>query len=136
MGHRPEMQGSSTILYIEDNLSNFRLLELALEDWGRINLLSAVQGQIGIEIAKAHKPDLILLDLHLPDIPGYEVLNLLKADPSTADIPVVVISADAMSRQIKRLIDAGAYDYLTKPIDLRRLGTVVRSVLEKRPGQR
>jgi CheY-like chemotaxis protein len=132
MGESPKIEGSPTVLYIEDNLSNLRLLELATEDWGGIRLLSAVQGQIGLELAKAHLPDLILLDLHLPDIPGYEVLNMLKSDPATADIPVVVISADAMSRQIKRLIEAGAHDYLTKPIDLRRLGDVVRGILEKR----
>jgi PAS domain S-box-containing protein len=136
LGESPVLGGSPIVLYVEDNLSNFRLLELAMEDWGGIKLLSAVQGQIGLELAKAHKPDLILLDLHLPDIPGYEVLNILKSDPSTADIPVVVISADAMSRQIKRLIEAGAHEYLTKPIDLRRLGSVVRAVLEKRSGQR
>ena len=129
LGEKPLLMGEPRILYIEDNASNLRLLELALEDWGDIKLLSAVQGQVGLDLARAHRPDLILLDLHLPDMQGYDVLNTLKSDPATSDIPVVVISADAMSRQIKRLIDAGAYDYLTKPLDLRRLGQVVRAVL-------
>jgi CheY-like chemotaxis protein len=134
LGLRPAIGGEPTIIYIEDNLSNLRLLELALQDWGGIRLLSAVQGSVGIDLVRLHKPNLVLLDLHLPDMPGHEVLNTLKADPLTADIPVVVISADAMSRQIQRLIEAGAHDYLTKPIDLRKLGEVVRTILQQ-PGQ-
>ena len=132
LGATPIVQGTPKVLYIEDNLSNFRLLQLAFEEWGEIQLLSATRGDEGFELALKERPDLILLDLHLPDIPGYEVLKRLKADPLTKEIPVVVVSADAMTRQIKRLFEAGARDYLTKPIDLRKLGDVVRSVLEDR----
>ena len=131
LGDKPHFSGETKVLYIEDNLSNYRLLELAFQDWGGITLIAAVQGEIGIELAQAHAPDLILLDLHLPDISGEEVLRRLKSNPETRDIPVVVVSADAMSRQVKRLLSAGAVDYLTKPLDLRKLGTVMRGILGK-----
>ncbi len=77
-----------------------------------------MQGRIGLELARQHAPDLILLDLHLPDIPGAEVLQALQADIATRHIPTVVLSADATPGQLKRLLDAGARDYLTKPIDV------------------
>ena len=77
-----------------------------------------MQGQLGIELAARHKPDLILLDVHLPDINGAEVLARLKAKARTRDIPVVVLSADATKSQINRLMSLGAEDYLTKPLDV------------------
>ena len=107
-----------TILYIEDNLSNLRLIEILLEAHPGVTLLSAQQGSLGLEMARASRPDLILLDLHLPDIPGWEVLKSLRADPATSDIPVIVVSADATAPQIDRLMQAGALDYLTKPINV------------------
>ncbi len=107
-----------TILYIEDNLSNLRLIEMLLEAYPGVTLLSAQQGTLGLEMARASQPDLILLDLHLPDIPGWEVLAKLQADARTRDIPAVVVSADATSPQVERLIKAGARSYLTKPINV------------------
>ena len=107
-----------TILYIEDNLSNLRLIELLLEAYPGVTLLSAQQGTLGLEMARSSQPDLILLDLHLPDIPGWEVLAEIQADPATRDIPAVVVSADATAPQIERLMKAGARDYLTKPINV------------------
>jgi CheY-like chemotaxis protein len=83
-------------------------------------------GGLGMELAERHQPDLILLDLHLPDVPGAELFERLRANPLTRDIPVVVVSADATERQFKRLLDAGAADYLTKPLDLRRFLDLVR----------
>ena len=100
------------------NLSNLTLIEEILEERPEIELLSAMQGQVGLDLARQHSPDLILLDLHLPDLPGWEVLSQLKLSETTADIPVVVISADATPSQIKRLIKAGAVSYLTKPLDV------------------
>ncbi len=132
LGAKPVLSGKPIVLYIEDNLPNFRLLELAFQEWGDIQLEYAKNGKEGLESAFALKPDLVLLDLHLPDIPGYDVLNTLKSKTETVDIPVVVISADAMTRQIRRLIEAGAHDYVTKPIDLHKLGGIVRSILEGR----
>ena len=116
-----------TLLYIEDNLSNLTLIEQMLEERPEIELLTAMQGKLGLKLARQHSPDLILLDLHLPDIAGWDVLSQLKAGEATRDIPVIIISADATTRQIKRLMTAGATAYLTKPLDI----TEFFSVLEK-----
>jgi CheY-like chemotaxis protein len=91
-----------------------------------IQILPAMQGGLGMDLAERHLPDLILLDLHLPDITGAALFERLRANPRTADIPVVVISADATDKQVKRLLDAGAADYLTKPLDLPRFLDVIR----------
>ena len=84
----------------------------------RWRTIPALQGQLGVELAREHVPDVILLDLHLPDLPGDEVLRRLRADPRTASIPVVVVSADATPASIERLRQAGADAYLTKPLDV------------------
>ena len=120
---------AGTVLYVEDNLSNLRLIEMLLDSQPGLQLLSAQQGMLGLEIARARHPDLILLDLHLPDVPGWEVLAALQLDPVTCGIPVVVISADATAGQIERLKAAGARDYLTKPIDVPALLGVLRQYL-------
>ena len=109
---------SGTVLYIEDNLSNVRLIERALERLGDVRLLPAMLGRLGLDLAREHRPDVILLDLHLPDIAGEEVLARLVAEPATRRIPVVVLSADASSSQADRLLASGARAYLTKPIDV------------------
>ena len=114
-----------TILYVEDNLSNLTLIEQMLAEQPEIKLITAMQGQLGIELARQHSPDLILLDLHLPDLPGWEVLSRLQRNEATREIPVVVISADATSRQIKRLMAAGARSYLTKPLDMQEFFRVI-----------
>lgn len=84
-----------------------------------MTLIPAMQGRLGLDLARQYHPDLVLLDLQLPDMPGEEVLAELKADPATRDIPVIVISADATVSQIERLMAAGAADYLTNPLDVR-----------------
>jgi PAS domain S-box-containing protein len=109
---------SRRILYIEDNLSNLALIEQVLAERPGTALLTTMQGKVGLDLARQHSPDLILLDLHLPDLPGWEVLSELKNDATTSHIPVVVISADATKRQINRLMAAGAAHYLTKPLDI------------------
>jgi len=117
------------LLYIEDNFSNVTLVEQMLAERPALELMTAMQGRVGLELARKHSPDLILLDLHLPDVPGWQVLAQLKADHLTREIPVVVISADATTPQIKRLISAGARSYLTKPIDITEFFRVVDEVL-------
>jgi PAS domain S-box-containing protein len=114
-----------TILYVEDNLSNLTLIEQMLADQPHIQLITAMQGHLGIELARRHSPDMILLDLHLPDLPGWDVLTRLQRDKTTRHIPVVIISADATSRQIKRLMNAGAHAYLTKPLDMLEFSRVI-----------
>jgi CheY-like chemotaxis protein len=114
-----------TILYVEDNLSNLTLIEQMLAEQPHIQLITAMQGHLGIELARRHSPDMILLDLHLPDLPGWDVLTRLQRDKATCHIPVVIISADATSRQIKRLMNAGAHAYLTKPLDMLEFSRVI-----------
>jgi CheY-like chemotaxis protein len=125
-GSHPGSNGARrTILYIEDNLSNITLIEQTLAEQPEIKLITAMRGQLGIELARQHSPDLILLDLHLPDLPGWEVLARLQRDAATREIPVVVISADVTSRQIKRLMAAGARAYLTKPFDMQEFFQII-----------
>jgi PAS domain S-box-containing protein len=114
-------QARATVLYIEDNLSNLRLVERIVARRGTWRLVHALQGRLGFELAVSQPPQLLLLDLHLPDLPGERVLAALRADPRTADVPVYVISADATPGQRRRLLQAGAAGYLTKPIDVRQL---------------
>ena len=109
---------SCDVLYIEDDLVNFTLVERILEFRPALKLLHAAHGETGVELAQIHHPKLILLDLNLPDMHGSEVLQRLQSDPTTARVPVVVLSADATPSQIERLLKAGARNYLTKPFDL------------------
>ena len=120
-----------SVLQIEDNPSNRHLVESVLARRPGITLLTAIQGTLGLDLARAHRPSLILLDLNLPDVPGDEVLRLLRDDPVTAAIPVVVVSADATPRQIERLRQAGAREYLTKPLDVRRFLEIVDGLLSE-----
>ncbi|MBW3638092.1 MAG: response regulator, partial [Armatimonadetes bacterium] len=107
------------VLYIEDNPSNLHLVQRLLARRPEIRLLSAMHGDEGCELALIHSPDLILLDMHLPDISGLDVLARLKQNPRTAAVPIVVLSADATPRQIQRALDAGAQSYLSKPLEVR-----------------
>jgi PAS domain S-box-containing protein len=120
-------RGGSTILYIEDNLANLTLVERLLARLPDVRLIPAMQGNLAVDLARQHHPDLILLDLHLPDVDGREVLDQLKRDPATTAIPVVVLSADANPARFARLRAAGAAGYLSKPIDAESLLNVVRN---------
>jgi PAS domain S-box-containing protein len=115
---QPESNAVLTVLYIEDNIGNVRLLERLLVHKPNVRLITSLEGRLGLQLAQQHRPDLILLDVHMPDLSGYEVLELLRDDVRTASIPVVMLSADASHEQIQRFRDAGARDYLTKPLDL------------------
>ena len=109
---------SATVLYVEDNVGNVRLLERLLAHRPSTTLITTMQGSEAFALALEHQPDLILLDVHMPDLSGFEVLALLRGDERTASIPVVMLSADASNEQVQRFSDAGALDYLTKPLDL------------------
>jgi len=113
------------LLYIEDNQSNLALVEWILDRQADVELFSAMRGRHGLELAQEHQPDLIVLDLHLPDMAGETVLQCLQTDVSTRRIPVVVLSADTSEKRIKRLLRLGASDYLTKPLDIPRLLEVI-----------
>src|SRR5207237_4300031 len=95
-----------------------------------VKLIPAMDGSVGVRLVKDHQPDLVLLDVDLPGLPGPQVLKALREDPASRDIPVVVVSADATERQIKRMLDAGALCYLTKPIDVKRFLEVVDETLK------
>lgn len=121
------------VLYVEDNFSNLTLVQAILAQRSGIELLSAMQGRSGLELARERRPDLILLDLHLPDLPGDTLLQALKEDERTREIPVVMVSADATPTQIQRLLGLGAKAYLTKPLEIPVLLRVVDGTLaEKR----
>jgi phosphoglycerate-specific signal transduction histidine kinase len=120
---------AATLLYIEDNLANLTLIETILAGRPAITLMSALQGQLGLDLAWEHRPDVILLDLNLPDLPGDEVLARLRADERTRATPVIVISADATHGRSDTLLGGGAQAYLTKPLDVDQfLGTIDRLV--------
>jgi PAS domain S-box-containing protein len=118
------------VLHIEDNLSNLKLVERILARRPNIEIVPAMQGRLGLELARQHQPILVLLDLHLPDMGGDAVLQRLRDDPATASIPVVIVSADATPGQVQRLLAAGATAYLTKPIDVRELLGILDQALD------
>jgi signal transduction histidine kinase/CheY-like chemotaxis protein len=127
---------SISILYIEDNPANVEVVSRFLHARPNARLTAAASGRAGIVCAVRELPDIILLDLHLPDLHGDQVLNELRADPATAAIPVVVLSADASPGVIRRLLVGGALAYLTKPIELAELGDLLDTFAAARaPGQ-
>ncbi len=122
---------SRTILQIEDNPSSIRLVERILVQRPHIALETARDGKSGIEKARALKPDLILLDMGLPDTAGDTMMKRLNAHPSTAPIPVIGVSADASEEQIKKLMALGAITFLTKPLDIKRFIETVDAALNR-----
>ena len=117
------------VLCIEDNPANLRLIEGIFAHRPEIRLLSAIAPGLGLELARTHRPALILLDINLPDMDGYAVMNTLREDAATRDIPVLAISANAMPSDVERGRAAGFADYLTKPIELSRLLAAVDRLL-------
>jgi PAS domain S-box-containing protein len=120
-----------TVLYIEDNAVNVLLMEAMLAQQTRLRMISAETPEAGLQMACAQRPDLILLDIQLPGIDGYEVLRRLRADEATHDIPVIAISANALRADIERGRAAGFDDYLTKPIDQRLLAAALKRVVQR-----
>jgi CheY-like chemotaxis protein len=108
------------VLYVEDSEPNFRLIENVLRERPGVDLLWAETGKRGLEMARIESPQLVLLDLDLPDMHGSKVLERLQHQPDTEQTPVIVISADATPSQIERMLSAGARNYLTKPFEIRR----------------
>jgi CheY-like chemotaxis protein len=133
-GVAPQVAGGDrpwTVLYIENNLSNYRLIERLLARRPGIRLLAAMQGRMGLDLARQHRPHLVLLDLHLPDLAGEEVLHRLQASPETRGIPVLVLSADATPGRIQRLLAGGARGYLTKPLEVQGFLALVDEILRE-----
>lgn len=122
-----DMEYERTVLYIEDNPANLRLIAQVLGQSPSLHLWSAHEPQLGLELATEHQPDLILLDINLPGIDGYEVLKRLRQQETTRHIPVIAISANAMPCDIKKGMNAGFNNYITKPIDI----TIFLQAIEK-----
>jgi nitrogen-specific signal transduction histidine kinase/CheY-like chemotaxis protein len=119
----------ATILCIEDNPANVRLIEGIFARQPQLRLLTALQGAIGVELAQRHRPDLVLLDVNLPDLSGEEVLARLRASPETASTPVLVVSADATGERRRTFLQAGAVGYVAKPLEVTSFMALVTSVL-------
>jgi len=122
------------VLLIEDNLANVKVVEAVLAQRDHIELVPAMTGRLGLTLAREHRPELILLDQHLPDVTGADVLHRLRADPSTRAIPVVVVSADATPGQVRRMLEIGAADYLTKPLQILKFLRILDRLLEPGDG--
>ena len=114
--HAPGDKAQRSLLYVEDNPANLMLVEQIIQNVPHISMLSARDGNLGVALARAHLPDVILMDINLPGISGIEALNILRRDPATAHIPVLALSANAMLRDIEKGLEAGFFRYLTKPI--------------------
>jgi CheY-like chemotaxis protein len=123
------------VLQIEDNPSNSALVEQVLAKRPGVRLISAGEGRAGLELARQHRPDLVLLDLHLPDLAGDELLHRLKAVPELADTKVVVVSADATPSRIREMLDLGVEGYLTKPVDVEALLRLVDYEIGAKQGE-
>ena len=118
-----------TVLYVEDNPANLELVENLIARHPDIQLLTAIDGTLGIQLARLHHPQVILMDINLPGISGVEALSILREDPATANIPVIALSANAMPRDIEKGLKAGFLRYLTKPIKLNKLMDTIEMAL-------
>ena len=130
----PEVPGRhaeaiQTVLYVEDNPANLELVEQIIARCPHLRLLSAADGSTGIEFARAYLPRVILMDINLPGISGIEVMQVLRADPTTASIPIIALSANAVPRDIKKGLQAGFFAYITKPIQVSELIKMLDSAL-------
>jgi PAS domain S-box-containing protein len=130
---RPEAPANAPwrkLLYVEDNPANLELVEELIGRFPDLGLLTAANGTLGIKLARATQPRLILLDINLPGINGFKVLEILRKDPTTAHIPVVALSANAMPRDIEKGLQAGFFRYLTKPIKINEFMDTLGAALE------
>ena len=120
------------LFYVEDNEDNLYMLQLWFDVLGGYEILSARDGAVGIAMAAAEQPDLILMDLNLPEIDGWEATRRLKADPATRDIPIIALSAHAMAGDREKALATGCDDFDTKPIEFDRLLAKVEQALAAR----
>jgi len=127
---QPSSAPLRTLLYVEDNPANLTLVEQLIARRSDIRLLTAVNGALGIELARGSQPEVILMDINLPGISGIEALKILREDPATAHIPIVALSANAMPRDIKKGLEAGFFRYLTQPIKVKEFMDTLDVALE------
>jgi CheY-like chemotaxis protein len=127
----PVTEGAGSVLYLEDDPSSLTLVRHVLARRPGVRLLAADRGSEGLELARAHKPDVILLDIHLPDMEGREVFARLRENRETQAIPVVIVSASAMPEDVQKLRDTGVDGYLTKPLDVQEFLKTLDRFLER-----
>jgi len=120
------------VLYIEDNDDNVYMLKMRLELLGNFEVLAAENGEKGCEMAATEQPDLILMDLEMPVVDGWEATRRLKGSPTTRDIPIIALSAHALAGEREKALAAGCNDFDTKPIEFDRLVETLRRVLASR----
>jgi signal transduction histidine kinase/ActR/RegA family two-component response regulator len=132
---RPDAAAPRLILYIEDNPANLRLVQEIVGFRPDLSLLTAPDGHAGLALAHTHRPAIVLMDLNLPGMNGFEVLAQLRRDPETAHIPAVALTANAMPRDIERGLSAGFARYLTKPIDIEQFNEAIDGVLAQRAAE-
>jgi len=119
-----------TVLYVEDNPANLELIEQLIARRPELHFLSAADGNLGVEFARAYHPEVILMDIGLPGISGVEAMKILRADPATAQIPIIALSANAMPRDIERGLAAGFFNYITKPIKVDQFTEALNAALK------
>jgi CheY-like chemotaxis protein len=120
------------VLCIEDNEDNVYMLKMRLESLGDFEVLTAEDGEKGCEMAAAERPDMILMDLEMPVVDGWEATRRLKVNPQTRDIPVIALSAHALAGEREKALAAGCNEFDTKPIEFDRLIATVRRLLANR----
>ena len=128
---KDERRPPSKILIADDNHQNCELLDAYLADEG-YQIEMAYDGQLALDAVARSQPDLILLDIMMPKVSGYEICQRLKANPATSDIPIIMITALAEMGDIEKAVNAGANDFLTKPVNKLELSTRVKTLLENR----
>jgi CheY-like chemotaxis protein len=121
------------IVYVEDNPSNIAFMRDLMADLPRIELVTAPTAEIGIELVRAHLPALVILDINLPGMSGFDAVRLLKEWSETRDIPVIALSAAALPRDTARAREAGFHRYLTKPVQVGELTEVLEELLAEEP---
>jgi PAS domain S-box-containing protein len=119
-----------TLLYVEDNPANMELVQELIARFPDLGLVTAVDGTLGVELARVMQPTVILMDINLPGISGIKALQILRADPATAHIPVIALSANAMPRDIEKGLQAGFFHYLTKPIKIKEFMDTLNAALK------
>jgi PAS domain S-box-containing protein len=122
-----------TILHVEDNPANLELVEQLIARRPELHLLSVTDGTLGIEFARVYQPQVILMDINLPGISGLEAMKILHADPTTAHIPIIALSANAVPHDIEKALQAGFFNYLTKPIKVKLFMETLDAALENLP---
>ena len=120
------------LLYVEDNDDNIYMLKMRLELLGDFEVLTAENGERGCEVAAAERPDIILMDLEMPVMDGWEATRRLKGNPQTSDIPVIAFSAHALAGERSKALAAGCNEFETKPIEFDRLVATIRRILAAR----